>query len=82
MCCKHLTVPKYIFFWKLRLLNLFVAINTKYCDSPALLAAASVEVCVVVLPPRHLVESCCLKATDTHPADKMKEKEKNLNCEF
>lgn len=27
---------------------------------------------VVVLPPRHLVESRCLKATDTHPADKTK----------
>lgn len=25
---------------------------------------------VAVLPPRHLVESRCLKATDTHPADK------------
>lgn len=26
-----------------------------------------VSMVVVVLPPRHLVESRCLKATDTHP---------------
>lgn len=34
---------------------------------------------VAILPPRHLVESRCLKATDTHPAVGTKTTESKVN---